>query len=148
MANQMWYAELEDRVFTVLRTKLNNAISTRYPHLVGKVTYTSDYEVNTSPHFPTVWFRQIDSDEIMEDIYGHSVNGIYMRCQCEVYAQDERTAKRLSYECMSAMKSMGFSAYFLPKRSASRTGVARFVARYRRNVGVNDALANGRTNDN
>ena len=81
MANQMWYAELEDRVFTVLRTKLNNAISTRYPSLVGKVTYTSDYEVNTSPHFPTVWFRQIDSDEIMEDIYGHSVNGIYMRCQ-------------------------------------------------------------------
>ena len=148
MANQMWYAELEDRVFTVLHTKLEDAISTRYPYLVGKVTYTSDYEVNSLPHLPAVWFRQIDSDEIMEDIYGKTVNGIYMRCQLEVYAQDERTAKRLAYEGMNAMKSMGFSAYFLPKRSASRTGIARFVARYRRNIGADDALANGETNDN
>lgn len=148
MANELWYAELEPRVFTVLKTKLTAVINSRYPRLVDKVVFTTDQEVNTSPRFPTVWFRQIDSDEIMEDIYGHSVNGILMRCQCEVYAQDERTAKRLSYECMNAMKTMGFSAYFLPKRSASRTGVARFVARYRRNIGADDALANGRTNEN
>lgn len=147
MANELWYAELENRVFTVLKTKLNTVITTRYPSLVGKVVFTTDQQVNSSPLFPVVWFRQIDSDEIMEDIYGHNVNGILMRCQIEVYAQQERIAKKLSYECMAVMKSMAFSAYFLPKRSASRDGVARFVARYRRNVGASDSLANGRMND-
>ena len=131
-----WYASIEGIIFTKMRDIVEPILAERYP---GETIYfTSQQEVNHSAEFPTIYFRQIDSDQAGLTLDGTSVNALLARFQCEVYSPLEDQAKDISFIVMRAMVSLGFESYFTPKGGLSRDMVIRVVARYRRYIGVDD----------
>lgn len=131
-----WYASIEAVILTKLREIVDPIIATRYPD--DTFYWTTQQEVNHSAEFPTIYFRQIDSDQAGLDLEGTTVNALLARFQCEVYSPLEDQAKDVAYIVMYAMVSMGFESYFTPKGGYSRDMVTRVVARYRRYIGVDD----------
>lgn len=131
---RLWYAEVEARLFTYLKTKLTEYLGEKYPHM----QFTTKREGNYSPNFHTVYFFQHDSDETLLDLEGSDFNGMYCRVQIEVTSNDEDVSKEVAYYAMAVMKELSFECYFTPKSSATRPGVPRLVARYRRMIGSGD----------
>ena len=135
-----WYASVEGKVFTKMRALVEPVLDERYPG--EEIYFTTQQEVNHSAEFPTIYFRQIDTDQAGITLEGNAVNALLARFQCEVYSPLEDQAKDIAYIVMRAMVSLGFDAYFTPKGGLSRDMVIRVVARYRRYIGVDDTDIN------
>ena len=114
--DEMWYANLESRVFTMVSTAMQ------------------------AYGLPVFYMFQNDTDEILMDLQNQHINGVLARFQCEAFAADEDTAKAIAYAGVMHMKKLGFECMFFPKVSLSRDGVVRVVARYKRPIGSGETI--------
>lgn len=128
-----WYMELDNRVFTILKTKLNNKLKTKYADL-----YITDSDINSSqPSFPNVYFHVLGGIEVGKDIEQTSVNGILFTVQIDVSSKKQADTKLVMSEVLSIFKSMAFEIVTMPEFN-NQDNVYRQVARLRRVIGQND----------
>lgn len=128
-----WYMELDNRVFTILKTKLNKKLKTEYADL-----YITDSDINSSvPSFPNVYFHVLGGIEVGKDLEQTSVNGILFTVQVEVLSKKQADTKLVMSEVLSIFKGMAFEIVTMPEFN-NQDNVYRQVARLRRVIGQND----------
>lgn len=127
--------QLDNKIFTIFKTKLNKALKSKYSDL-----YITDTDLNTTQAlFPTVYFHVMSGLEVGEDLDGGGVNAILYTIQIEVSAKQQADVKNVMSEAISIMKSMHFSIPSMPE-FLNVGNVYRQVARVRRTIGANDTL--------
>lgn len=128
-----WYMELDNRVFTILKTKLNKKLKTKYADL-----YITDSDINSSdPSFPNVYFHVLGGTEVGKDLEQTSVNGILFTAQIEVSSKKQADTKSVMSEVLSIFKGMAFEIVTMPEFN-NQDNVYRQVARLRRVIGKDD----------
>lgn len=121
-----WWALLESRLFTKFKTKLNNALSNKFPNLYC----TSSPMTKAASQFPTAYFRMVDWIEAGNDLENTEVSAILATLQVDVIANTSlNDCKEVVNETISIMKSMSFSIIAMPTFTANNnlyTGIVRF----------------------
>lgn len=124
--SKAWWEKLEASLFTRFKTKLNNALSNKFPNLYC----TSSPMTKAASQFPTAYFRMVDWIEAGNDLENTEVSAILATLQVDVIANTSlNDCKKVVNETISIMKSMSFSIIAMPTFTASNnlyTGIVRF----------------------
>lgn len=133
---KLWWAELESRLFTLYKTKLNNALGDKYPNL----NCTMSPMTKAASKFPTAYIRMADWVETGNDLENTETNAIIGTLQLDVIANTSlNDCKEVVYESVNILKSLRFNIVGMPIYTSNEnlfTGVIRF----RRVIGNGESL--------
>ena len=136
MATKPWWAELESRIFTLYKTKLNKALGEKYPNLNCTVSPMT----KAASKFPTAYIHMADWAERGNDLDNTETNAILGTLQLEVIANTSlNDCKEVIYESINILKSLRFNIVGMPIYTADNnlyTGVVRL----RRVIGKGESL--------
>jgi len=131
-----WWGQLEKRIFTRLKTKLNTALGSVFTDLFC----TSSPMSKAASKFPTVYFRMIDWSETGNDLQNTDTNAVWATAQIDVISNTSKDdCETVIYQTINIMKSMRFSLIGMPTYTTSNnlyTGIVRF----RRVIGQGDTI--------
>jgi len=130
-----WTLDVSSKVFSLIKTKTQNALKNKYPDL-----YITDEEMqNRAPTFPTVYIHELEGAEIGNDLVNQTINGINFSIQIDVSAKTRTDAKTVMAEVISNLKSMAFTLYGMPILQKT-SDVYVLTARGRRILGATDTI--------
>lgn len=130
---------LDSMVFTIIKTKMNKALSSTYP------TISFDDEPTTDePQFPNVFFQQLEPVETGQTLQGNSINAIIDTVQITVTTNTSKSdAKKVAYAAVDALKYLRYDVVGMPFYSIQvkeKSRIHTYVLRARRLVGSGDTL--------
>ena len=86
MAQTDWVYSIESKIYTIVKTRLENSLKTSYPNLyVTQQSKTSD-----EPKFPTVYIQMLDSPEMGADLENSTINALLTTFEVHVTASKEQ----------------------------------------------------------
>lgn len=133
----MWAIDIETDIYSIVKTKVTNALSTTFPNLF----FTLDDASQTNPQFPTVYIR-FTSVEEGRDFESTSIPAIRIMAQYEVTtnkAQGISGARVVADKVLEAFKSLRFEAINLPEfQNNAIPDTKRLVGRCQRILGSGD----------
>lgn len=134
----MWTSDIQSTVFTRIKAVGNKKLKSKYPNIY----FTTSSKALSTPKFPTVYVKRMQSAERGQDLYGTSVNAVLSTFQIEVTTNTNDTeAQEVADVVYEAMKSMRFQVLGDPiADNDNNSGTYRNVARYQRIIGYNDIL--------
>ena len=134
MSDERWYEQIESRVLTLVRYRMQRALN-------GKVSktikFTTDGESDAKPYFPTCYMHALQSLETGGDLEGKTVNAVIATFEVQTYCRDRQECILIMNEAAYQMKQLAFEATAMPIVSTT-SGVATGVARFRRTIGGGD----------
>lgn len=131
-----WVNRVQSIVFSRVKKETIEKLETKYPD----INFTTSEKSMTTPRFPTIVIKQIDSLERGQDLNGNLINAGLFSFQIDVV--DNKTQSRaneIMYEVLNGMKKMRFTIVTMPISSIT-DGVYRSTARCRRLIGSGDIL--------
>ena len=138
MIDNTWAFNLPDKIFTIVKTRGQNVLETKYPN----AHWTMDGFENIEPTFPSIMFT-FDTSERGQDLIGQDINGVMVNVLVDVTATKEQTintAKYVSGVVVNELKRLGFYIDDLPFQNESTNDLIRFTFRCQRIVGQADTL--------
>lgn len=105
MVDRYWWADLFDRIFTIVKKRLTAELNTAYP----KLDITSDNSVTKDNKFPTVYIHEISNPETAQTLEANEICGITETIQIDVYAKNMTTVKAVTPHAVMNMKRLMFS---------------------------------------
>ena len=133
-----WITQLTPIVFT----RIKNGITKKTKETYGleNKNFSTSESSKTSPVFPFVHVKQLQSVEQGKDLEGTSINGGLFTYQIRVTDnQSEEAVKKITNEIINVMKKMSFEAVGFPMFESTRD-YYESVARFRRAIDENDIL--------
>lgn len=132
---ETWFAEIESRVFTIVKTRMTKKYKERYPTL----DFVSNDENRVPTKSPTIYLREIDSPEMANNLENNVVNMVRENIEVEAYALEREDCHTVSALLRVEMKALGFSIIQQspPMRDDSWW---RCVMRFYRPIGSGDTI--------
>ena len=104
--NETWYAEIESKVFTIVKTRMNKKYKEKYPTM----NFESDDTNRVPTKSPTIYFHEISSPELARNLENNVVNMVSENIEIEVYTlKDKAECPKISAYARAEMKALGFS---------------------------------------
>lgn len=130
---------LESKIYTIIKTKVNKAMSSKYP----SISFANE-PTGTDPVFPNVFFQQLQPVETGQDLERNRINGILDTVQITVTTNTSKSdAKTVAWACVDALKSIRYDVVGLPIYSIQikeSTRIHTYTLRASRNIALNDIL--------
>lgn len=103
--NETWFAELESKIFTIVKTRMTKKYKEKYP----TINFES-VDMNKVPtKSPTIYFHEIDNPEMANDLENNTVNMVRENIEIEVYSlKDKAECQKVSAYARVEMKALGF----------------------------------------
>lgn len=137
MANNDWFASLESKIFTIMKTRIVRNLSGKYPNIFC----TSSSRVDADPVFPTVYIHELPSLETGMDLDNTGINAILETIQVDVTTNTEmRDCTIVMTEVVTQLKALRFNVTALPTYMIESENVYRGIVRARRLIGADDKL--------
>ena len=134
MSNERWYETVESRILTLVRYRMQRALS-------GKVSktikFTTDGESDDKPYFPTCYMHALQPLETGGDLEGKTVNAVIATFEVQTYCRDRQECILIMNEATYQMKQLAFEVTAMPIVNKTN-GVSQGVARFRRTIGAGD----------
>ena len=128
----MWWNEIEDKVFTYVKTKIKKKYS--------KLTCTTKGDNTSDVKMPTLYLHEMTPVETGNDLDNTTVNAVISTIEIVVYTNTtESECKAMMGEAISLMKELRFNVVTFPD-VITQNNVAIAVARFRRVIGSGDKL--------
>lgn len=132
-----WVFDLETRIFSIVRSKVNRKLKEKYPNIFFTTT-SSSKDIITK--FPTVYIHEMPGTEIGITKEKDKIDGISYAMQIEVTTNvSQKEAKTVLKEVAFVFKEMGFEINTFPEAN-NGTSYYRSNMRVKRNIGANDVL--------
>lgn len=131
-----WYAELESKIFTIVKTRMTKKYKEKYPTIGFESEDTNRVPTNS----PTVYFHEINSPEMANNLENNVVNMVRENIEIEVYSlKNKAECHDISAYARAEMKALGFS---IIQQSPPMKDVDwwRCVMRFTRPIGSGDKL--------
>lgn len=140
--NPTWFFDRENAIYTIIKTRVTNKLSTKYPNL----QFTSDDSGSMKAKFPTVYIHWIPGYEMGRELHNEKVNAFLCTVQMEVYTnkeQGQKVAKHVMAEVVQQFITLGFEINQMPEFLATNNETKRIVARARRTLAIGDLINSG-----
>ena len=131
----IWFAEIESKVYTIVKTRMMKKYKERYPTM----DFVSVGENRVPKKSPTIYLHEIDSPEMANTLQNDVVNMVRENIECEVYATNREDCHMVSALLRGEMKALGFS---IIQQSPPLTDDSwwRCVMRFYRPIGGSDVI--------
>ena len=135
-----WVYAQENRIYTIILTKVKNALKSKYPD----INFTLDPEPDdTSTHFPSVYIHFLPSSEKGQTLDASGVNAIYSTIEIQVTSsktQGQTVAREVIWEVVDKLHSMKYEITYSPEIVPTGNDTNQCVCRMRRILGANDTI--------
>ena len=101
-----WYAEIESKVFTIVKTRMLKKYKSKYPNM----DFTTDIENNTPKVFPTVYIRQISQSETAQEFSLKHINIVDTSFEVQIITNTSKEdCRKISAYAIEEMKALALS---------------------------------------
>lgn len=136
MANIDWAFNLENLIFSKVKTESKRILSTKYPNIY----YTTSNMNKGEPTYPTVYIHELPGAEMGADLVGKDINAVMETLQIEVISDTSQADVSYIMKVIAGvMKDMSFQINSMPEFSNGET-YFRKIMRCRRVIGNADTL--------
>lgn len=133
-----WAFGLENRVYTLIKTRAEKKLKDRYPNIFFTQT---DLPKDATVKYPTVYLRELGgSPEQGRTLEGNDINGIIFSMQSDVTTnKSKKEARAVNVEIALLFKDLGFEIITFPEPSTVGNNYVSSI-RVRRKFGNIDTL--------
>ena len=138
MAND-WVYTIETKVFTIIKTRLNTALSSTYP----KLLVTQQQKLNDEPQFPTVYIKMLDSPEIGSDLENTTINAMLATFEVHTIvskAQGLSGLRKVQGAVTDNFKKLRFNIVSRGEFTRETDDTYTSISRFRRVIGGNEEI--------
>lgn len=139
MADNDWVYKIESKIFTIVKTRLLNALSSTYPDL----NVTEQWKLNDEPHFPTVYIKMLDSPEMGADLDNTTVNALLTTFEVQITANKHQGLsglRKVQSEVSDNFKKLRFNMVSRGEFTRETNDTYTSISRFRRVIGGNEEI--------
>lgn len=134
MKNSTWIFDITSIVFTRLQYKVSKKLKTEFPN----IQFTTS-SVNQITKFPTIFFNEMQGNEIGRNLDNDVINGVNASYQVEIYSdKSQEVCRKIAKEVVTVMKDLHFTSTTPIFQNESTT--YRLILMFNRSIGSEDIL--------
>lgn len=139
MADNDWVFSIESKIYTIIKTRLTNALKDTYPNLL----VTQQQKLNDDPSIPTVLIKMLGSPEIGSDLEGSTVNAMLVTFETHITVTKDiglSGLRKISASVLDNFKKLRFEMSMRGELTRETTDTYTSVSRFRRVIGGNEEI--------
>ena len=139
MADNDWAYTIESKIYTIVKTRLLNALSSTYP----KLLVTQQRKLNDEPCFPTVYIQMLNSPEIGSDLDNLTINAMLISFEVQITVSKEQglsVLRKIQAAVTDNFKLLRFNVVARGEFTRETNDTYTSISRFRRVVGGNEEI--------
>ena len=142
MAQSDWVFSIEPKIYTIIKTRLTNALLSTYP----KLYITQQEKLNDDTSLPTIFIKMLDSPEMGADLDNTTVNALMATFEVHItIAKDGANngmsgMRKLASAVLENFKKLRFNVIFRGEINRETSDTYSFISRYRRVIGADEEI--------
>ena len=142
MAQSDWVFNIEPKIYTIIKTRLTNALASTYP----KLYITQQEKLNDDTSLPTIFIKMLDSPEMGADLDNTTVNALMATFEVHITIAKSGTdnglsgMRKLASAVLENFKKLRFNVIFRGEISREGSDTYSFISRYRRVIGAEEEI--------
>lgn len=142
MADTDWVYNIESRIYTIIKTRLEKSLKTTYPNLL----VTQQQKLNDDTKLPSVYIKMLDSPEIGSDLDNVTVNAMLVSFEVHITIAKSGTnngmggLRKVASAVLDNFKKLRFNMTTMGEITRETTDVFVKIARFRRVIGANEEI--------
>lgn len=142
MAQTDWVFDIEPKIYTIIKTRLEKALLTNYPNLY----ITQQEKLNDDTSLPTIFIKMLDSPEMGADLDNTTVNAMMATFEVHITIAKNGTdnglagLRKLAAAVLENFKKLRFNVIFRGEINRETSDTYTMISRYRRVIGAEQPI--------
>lgn len=142
MAQSDWVFSIEPKIYTIIKTRLTNALLSTYP----KLYITQQEKLNDDTSLPAIYIKMLDSPEMGADLDNTTVNALMATFEVHITIAKSGTdnelagMRKIASEVLNNFKKLRFNVIFRGEINRETSDTYSFISRYRRVIGADEEI--------
>ena len=139
MAQTDWVFDIENKIYTIIKTRLEKSLTSDYPNLL--ITQQQKMKDNTS--IPTVFIKMLDSPEMGADLEGSTINAMLVYFETHITVTKDlglTGLRKISAAVLDNFKKLRFQMATRGEITRESSDTYTTIARYERLIGAGQEI--------
>ena len=142
MAQTDWVFSIESKIYTIVKTRVENALKNTYPNLL----VTQQQRLNDDPTLPSVFIKMLDSPETGADLEGSTVNAMYVTFEVHITIAKDGVnnglsgLRKIASSVLDNFKKLRFQMANHGEITRESSDTYTTIARYERIIGAGQEI--------
>ena len=139
MAQTDWVFDIEKKIYTIIKTRLENSLKSSYPNLL----ITQQQKINDNTSIPTVFIKMLDSPEMGADLEGSTVNAMLVYFETHVTVTKDMgltDLRKISAAVLENFKKLRFQMATRGEIARESSDTYTTISRYERVIGAEEEI--------
>lgn len=139
MAQTDWVFNIESKIYTIVKTRLTNALKDIYP----KLLITQQQRLNDDTQLPVIYIKMLDSPEIGADLDGSTVNAMLVTFETHITVSKDSGLsglRKISASVLENFKKLRFQMATRGEITRETSDTYTTISRYNRVIGAEEEI--------
>lgn len=139
MAQTDWVFNIESKIYTIVKTRLTNALKDVYP----KLLITQQQRLNDDTQLPVIYIKMLDSPEIGADLDGVTVNAMLVTFETHITVSKDSGLsglRKISASVLENFKKLRFQMATRGEITRETSDTYTTISRYNRVIGAEEEI--------
>lgn len=139
MAQTNWVFNIESKIYTIVKTRLTNALKDVYP----KLLITQQQRLNDDTQLPVIYIKMLDSPEIGADLDGSTVNAMLVTFETRITVSKDSGLsglRKISASVLENFKRLRFQMATRGEITRETSDTYTTISRYNRVIGAEEEI--------
>lgn len=139
MAQSDWVFNIESKIYTIVKTRLTNALKDVYP----KLLITQQQRLNDDTQLPVIYIKMLDSPEIGADLDGATVNAMLVTFETHITVSKDSGLsglRKISASVLENFKKLRFQMTTRGEITRETSDTYTTISRYNRVIGAEEEI--------
>lgn len=139
MAQTDWVFNIESKIYTIIKTRLTNALKDVYP----KLLITQQQRLNDDTQLPVIYIKMLDSPEIGADLDGSTVNAMLVTFETHITVSKDSGLsglRKISASVLENFKKLRFQMATRGEITRETSDTYTTISRYNRVIGAEEEI--------
>jgi len=139
MADNDWVYSIESKIYTIVKTRLENSLKTTYPSMV----ITQQQRLNDDTSLPSVFIKMLDSPEVGADLNNLTVNAMLVTFETHITVSKDMGLtglRKIASEVLGNFKKLRFNVGMRGEITRETTDTYTIISRFNRVIGGNEEI--------
>ena len=139
MAQTDWVFNIESKIYTIVKTRMTNALKDVYP----KLLITQQQRLNDDTQLPVIYIKMLDSPEIGADLDGATVNAMLVTFETHITVSKDSGLsglRKISASVLENFKKLRFQMATRGEITRETSDTYTTISRYNRVIGAEEEI--------
>lgn len=139
MSQTDWVFNIESKIYTIVKTRLTNALKDVYP----KLLITQQQRLNDDTQLPVIYIKMLDSPEIGADLDGSTVNAMLVTFETHITVSKDSGLsglRKISASVLENFKKLRFQMATRGEITRETSDTYTTISRYNRVIGAEEEI--------